>query len=179
MSEITNELHEILDDENRKLTADELKEVVYQLKQDCWYEYYKENTKEKQFVIAYDTVTECVRFLVYNSGADIWTGNIISHWMPPTRTARNERRNRMKITQCEMIEDYINNEYGSISALEALRDLGIMRLASRIAEMKNSGLKIKSEMVSVATRNGGRTHIARYSWADDNVKFNRKECEGV
>lgn len=37
----------------------------------------------------------------------------------------------MKITQCEMIEDYIN-EYGSISALEALRDLGVYRLASRI-----------------------------------------------
>lgn len=32
----TEELHEILDDENRKLTADELKEVVYQLKQDCY-----------------------------------------------------------------------------------------------------------------------------------------------
>lgn len=38
--------------------------------------------EEKQFVIVYDTVTECVRFLLYNSGADIWTGNIISHWMP-------------------------------------------------------------------------------------------------
>lgn len=81
----------------------------------------------------------------------------------------------MKITQCEMIEEYIN-EYGSISALEAMRDLGIMRLASRIADLKKQGHKIKSEMVSVATRNGGRTHIARYSWADDNVKFDRKEC---
>lgn len=39
------ELHEILDDENRKLTADDLKEVVYQLKQDCWGEYYKESEK--------------------------------------------------------------------------------------------------------------------------------------
>lgn len=38
--------------------------------------------EEKQFVIVYDTVTECVRFILYNSGADIWTGNIISHWMP-------------------------------------------------------------------------------------------------
>jgi hypothetical protein len=84
----------------------------------------------------------------------------------------------MKITQCEMIEEYIN-EYGSISALEALRALGCYRLASRICQMKKSGLNIKSEMVSVATRNGGRTHIARYSWADDNVKFDRKECEGV
>ena len=42
----TAELHEILDDENRKLTADELKEVVYQLKQDCWEEYHKENSKD-------------------------------------------------------------------------------------------------------------------------------------
>lgn len=82
----------------------------------------------------------------------------------------------MKITQCEMIEDYLDT-YGGITPLEAMRDLGIMRLASRIAEMKKSGLKIKSEMVAVATRNGGRTHIARYSWADDNVKFDRKECE--
>lgn len=82
----------------------------------------------------------------------------------------------MKITQCEMIEDYLD-EWGSITPLEAMRDLGIMRLASRIAEMKKRGLNIKSEMVSVATRNGGRTHIARYSWADDNVKFDRKECE--
>ena len=84
----------------------------------------------------------------------------------------------MKMTQCEMIKEYIN-EYGSISALEALRDLGVYRLASRIADLKKQGHKIKSEMVSVATRNGGRTHIARYSWADDNVKFDRKECEGV
>ena len=37
----TAELHEILDDENRKLTADELKEVVYQLKQDCFNEQHK------------------------------------------------------------------------------------------------------------------------------------------
>lgn len=36
----TAELHEILDDENRKLTVDELKEIVYQLKQDCINEQY-------------------------------------------------------------------------------------------------------------------------------------------
>ena len=84
----------------------------------------------------------------------------------------------MKITQCEMIEEYIN-EYGSISALEAMRDLGIMRLASRICQLKKQGHKIKSKMVSVATRNGGKTYVASYSWEDDNVKFDRKECDGV
>lgn len=77
-----------------------------------------------------------------------------------------------------MIEDYLD-EWGSITPLEAMRDLGIYRLASRISDLKKQGHKIKSEMVSVATRNGGRTHIARYSWAEDNVKFDRKECEGV
>lgn len=84
----------------------------------------------------------------------------------------------MKITQCEMIVEYLNT-YKEITPLEAMRDLGIYRLASRISDLKKQGHKIKSEMVSVATRNGGRTHIARYSWADDNVKFDRKECEGV
>ena len=37
----TAELHEILDDENRKLTADELKEVICKLKQDCFNEQHK------------------------------------------------------------------------------------------------------------------------------------------
>ena len=35
----TAELHEILDNEERKLTADELKEVIYQLKQDVFAKY--------------------------------------------------------------------------------------------------------------------------------------------
>jgi hypothetical protein len=82
----------------------------------------------------------------------------------------------MKLTQCEMIVEYLNT-YHSITPLEAMRDLGCYRLASRISDLKRQGYNIKSEMVSVATRNGGRTHIARYSLADDNVKFDRKECE--
>ena len=41
----------------------------------------------------------------------------------------------MKITQCEMIEDYLD-EWGSITPIEAMRDLGIYRLASRISDMK-------------------------------------------
>lgn len=31
------ELHQILDDENKKLTAAELKQVIYELKQDCFH----------------------------------------------------------------------------------------------------------------------------------------------
>lgn len=82
----------------------------------------------------------------------------------------------MKITQNEMVIDYLD-EYGSITPLEAMRDLGIYRLASRISDLKMQGYKIKSKMVSVATRNGGTTRIARYSW--DNAENDGKECEGV
>lgn len=35
------ELHEILDDEHRKLSKEELQEVIYELKQDCFNEVYK------------------------------------------------------------------------------------------------------------------------------------------
>ena len=83
----------------------------------------------------------------------------------------------MKITQCEMIVEYLNT-YKEITPLEAMRDLGCYRLASRICQLKSKGYKIKSKMVAVETRNGGKTYVASYSWADDNVKFDRKECEG-
>jgi hypothetical protein len=52
-------------------------------------------------------------------------------------------------------------------------------LASRISDLKKQGHKIKSEMVSVATRNGGRTHIAKYSWEEDNAKNDGKECDDI
>ena len=42
----TAELHKILDDENKKITAKELCQIVYELKQDTWGEYYKENDKK-------------------------------------------------------------------------------------------------------------------------------------
>lgn len=39
------------------------------------------------------------------------------------------------MTQTERIYEYLK-EYGSITALEALRDLGIMRLGARIFELR-------------------------------------------
>lgn len=49
----TAELHEILDDENRKLTADELKEVVYQLKKDAFTEWNKSLRGENLYISQY------------------------------------------------------------------------------------------------------------------------------
>ena len=66
-------------------------------------------------------------------------------------------------TQCQLILDYIN-DYGSITPLEAMRDLGVYRLASRISEMKNKmHIPIKDEWETVQTRRGTKTRIKRYS----------------
>ena len=43
-----------------------------------------------------------------------------------------------KPTQAQRVLDYIE-EYGGITQLEALRDLGCMRLASRISDLRRMG----------------------------------------
>lgn len=67
-----------------------------------------------------------------------------------------------KATQAQRVLDYMD-EFGGITQLEALRDLGVMRLASRIADLKKQDYPIKSEMVSVKNRYGESCHIKRYS----------------
>ena len=70
----------------------------------------------------------------------------------------------MSKTQTERVIDYIE-EWGSITQLEALRDLGVMRLASRISDLKKKGYPIKSEMETVHNRYGEPCYIKRYSLA--------------
>ena len=66
-----------------------------------------------------------------------------------------------KATQTERILDYIN-EFGSITQFDALRDLSIMRLASRISDLKKQGYPITSEIETVKNRYGENCHIKRY-----------------
>ena len=66
-----------------------------------------------------------------------------------------------KPTQNERILDYID-EFGSITQLEALRDLGVMRLASRISDLRRQGFPIVSETVSVENRFGEKCNVKRY-----------------
>lgn len=69
-----------------------------------------------------------------------------------------------KKTQAERVIDYIDM-FGSITQFEAMQDLGIMRLASRISDLKKKGYPIKSELVSVKNRFGEDCYIKRYSLA--------------
>ena len=66
-----------------------------------------------------------------------------------------------KPTQNDRIIEYID-KFGSITQLEALRDLGVFRLASRISDLKRLGYPITSDMVTVKNRFGEDCHIKRY-----------------
>mgnify|MGYP004671035539 CR=1 FL=1 len=49
--------------------------------------------------------------------------------------------------QTEKIARHLET-YGSITSLEAMQEYGIMRLASRISDLKRAGIPIKTEMVT-------------------------------
>ena len=66
-----------------------------------------------------------------------------------------------KPNQNQRILEYIA-EYGGITQLEALRDLGVMRLASRISDLRKKGYEIVSERVTVRNRWGEKCPIKRY-----------------
>ena len=65
-------------------------------------------------------------------------------------------------TQNQRILEYIL-AFGSITQLEALNDLGIMRLASRISELRKRGYNIESKTETVKNRYGAACYIKRYS----------------
>lgn len=65
------------------------------------------------------------------------------------------------MTQSERIVRHLR-EYGSITSLEAMEDYGIMRLASRIADLKKAGFPIRREMVCRKNRYGDNVAFARY-----------------
>lgn len=67
-----------------------------------------------------------------------------------------------KPTQVQRIRQYMN-DFGSITQYEALRDLGVMRLASRISEMRKDGLNIVCRMETTRNRYGEKCHVKRYS----------------
>lgn len=67
----------------------------------------------------------------------------------------------MKLSQNEKIIQYIE-ENGSISPLEALREFGCMRLASRISDLRKAGFPITSEMETTKNKKGETIRFARY-----------------
>lgn len=54
------------------------------------------------------------------------------------------------------------SDFGSITALEAMRDLGVMRLASRICDLRKKGVQIQKQTESTVNRYGERCIVVRY-----------------
>lgn len=65
------------------------------------------------------------------------------------------------MTQAERIIDYIEC-FGSISPMEAFNDLGITKLATRVSEMKRSGIEFDQELVKTKNRYGDEVRYMRY-----------------
>lgn len=66
------------------------------------------------------------------------------------------------MTQCDIIQRHLR-DYGSITSLEAMHEYGIMRLASRISDLRRLGVPIKKETVRGVNRYGEATSFAKYT----------------
>lgn len=70
-----------------------------------------------------------------------------------------------KPAQRQRVLDYIR-ENGSITQYEAYEHLGILRLASRMSELKKMGYPVRSKLIVVMNRFGEKNRVSRY-WMED------------
>lgn len=65
------------------------------------------------------------------------------------------------MTQNEKVLDYLKTHKG-ITTLDAFRDLGVARLASRICDLKRAGHVIYSDPIEVQNRDGEMVRVSFY-----------------
>ena len=65
-------------------------------------------------------------------------------------------------TQNQRVLDYMH-KHGSITQIEALRDICVMLLASRVSYLRRPGYDIASRTENVKNRYGEKYRIKRYS----------------
>ena len=71
------------------------------------------------------------------------------------------------MTQCDMVIRHLK-EVGRITSLDAIKEYGILRLASRIADLKRQGYKIKSFTEAYTNRYGQKVHYSVYELIKEN-----------
>lgn len=72
---------------------------------------------------------------------------------------------RTKLTQSERVKKYME-DCGSITQLDAIRDLGVLRLSARIMELKQNGVPIIGKFEKVKNRYGEEVQVKRYIIAE-------------
>lgn len=86
---------------------------------------------------------------------------------------RNDKENlkegvNMKATQCDRVLQYMIH-FGSITQLDALSDLGCMRLAARISDLRRRGFAIGRRMKTRKNRYGESVSFAEYYLEEDQL----------
>lgn len=76
------------------------------------------------------------------------------------------------MTQKEMVLDYIN-EFGSITPIDAFKDLGITRLAAVVCRLRREGHDIHNEREHALNRYGQTVRYVRYSFGKDEKDENQ------
>ena len=76
---------------------------------------------------------------------------------------------KKKPTQKELVLQYMK-DFGSITAMQAFEDLGITHINGRIRELRNSGIRIKTEKIEGKNRYGEKIRYGRFSIDDDSMK---------
>ena len=71
------------------------------------------------------------------------------------------------MTQCQRVLEYMR-QFGSITPMDAMQDLGCMRLASRIKDLKQQGYAVGRRMKSGRNRYGNPVTFAEYYLEEDN-----------
>ena len=66
------------------------------------------------------------------------------------------------MTQTEEILEYMR-KHGSITQLEAAKELGCFRLGARIWDLRKEGYYIKSQPIAIRNRKGKNIRFAKYS----------------
>ena len=72
----------------------------------------------------------------------------------------------MKESQCNIIVEHIK-KHGSITSLEAMTQYGIMRLASRVNDLRRRGVQIAAEIVTGENRDGKTVRYSRYKLLEE------------
>ena len=63
--------------------------------------------------------------------------------------------------QAQRVLDYIE-EFGSITSLDAFRDLGITRLSAVVFDLRQAGYNVQADTESHKNRYGELAHFSRY-----------------
>lgn len=69
-------------------------------------------------------------------------------------------KKNLSVTQ-QRVFDYMA-DFGSITTLEAITELGETRLSARIFELQEKGIPVSTEWIEVQNRYGEKRHVKRY-----------------